>query len=397
MLTMVDPDKPFSTRWYATPAAQREARRVGAHFRHLIVAQFGNLPDPTVLRIVALVALVFSSAFFVYPRSIVSVQTEVMQRTDLTTHAVPTAKPVNAVISTGRIGISAGSQNGPLSAARATEAAVVAPVLIATEAPAAPPVEGSLLPNYRVLLMYGLPGDPSYGSLGSYDNLRLLEFMRERAAEFQEIDPSRPIKLGVEIIASLAQKTPGVDGSYVRDSSATSIYSYTEFTRSNDMLLFLDVQIGRRKVPEEVQRLHRYLLEPHVHLALDPEFAVGSTEIPTVDLGSVSAADIRWTQEYLVALASENKLPPKILMVHQFVPEMIVNKPLLRPVRGVQLVIDVSRWGNQEAKTAAYTQFVNDERVEFGGIMLSGTWDDPAMSTEDVINLPGAPDIVIYQ
>ena len=397
MLAMVDPDKPFSTRWYATPAAQREARRVGAHFRHMIVALFRNLPDATTLRILALVILVLSSAFFVYPRTILRIETQVMDRSDLTTHAIPTVRPVHPVISTGSIGVSAGSQNGPLSAARATEGVALAPVLVATDAPSQPPLEGSLLPAYRILLMYGLPGDPTFGSLGSYDNLRLVEFMQDRAAEYQTVDPDRPIKIGVEIIASLAGTTPGADGSYVRDTSATTIYSYAEFTRNNDMLLFLDVQIGRRTVPNDVQRLQRYLLQPHVHLALDPEFAVGRTELPTVDLGSITAADIRWTQEYLAAMTIENDLPPKILMVHQFVPEMIVNKPLLRSVRGVQLVIDASLWGDPIEKTGAYTQFVTDERVEFGGIMISGTWDDPAMTAEDVINLPGAPDIVIYQ
>ncbi len=394
---MMEPDKPFSSRWYATPAAHRQARRVGAHLRHLIVARFSNLPDETTLRILALLLLVLASAFFVHPRTILPVQTQVVGRTDLALHAVPTTRPLNSTISTGRIDVSAGSQNGPLSAARATEGILEAPRLVATDAPTEPPVEGSLLPRYRILLMYGLPGDPSYGSLGSYDNLRLVEFMREKAAEYQGIDPSRPVKLGVEIIASLAQKTPGVDGTYVRDTSATSIYSYTEFTRSNDMLLFLDVQIGRRTVPDDVQRLQRYLLQPHVHLALDPEFAVGQTELPTVDLGSVTAADIRWTQDYLVSVATENHLPPKILMVHQFVAEMIVNKPLLRPVQGVQLVINTSLWGDPDTKRTAYARFVADERAEFGGIMISGTWDDPAMSAEDVINLPGAPDIVIYQ
>lgn len=76
---------------------------------------------------------------------------------------------------------------------------------------------------------------------------------------------------------------------------------------------------------------------------------------------------------------------------------MVVNKPLLRPIRGVQLVVNVTLCGNPAEKRSAYQQFVTNEPVEFGGIMISGTWDDPAMSTEDVINLPGAPDIVIHQ
>lgn len=400
MLMMVEPDKPFSSRWYATPAARRATRRVGVKLRRLVLARAGKLPDATVLRVLTLVLLVIVSSWIVYPRTILPVNTptiDAMSRNDLATHAIPTTMPVNAVISTGRIGVSAGSDSGPLAASQAESVTSAGPAMSPTAPATIEVLPGSLLPEHRILLMYGLPGDPSYGSLGSYDNLRLLEFMREKAAEYEQVDPSRPIILGVEIIASLAVKTPGPDGSYLRDTSATTIYRYIEFTRANDMVLFLDVQIGRRTVPDDVQRLERYLQQPHVHLAIDPEFDVERTEIPTIDLGTVTAADIRWAQDYLAAFTQEHDLPPKILMVHQFTPEMVVNKPLLRPVTGVQLVIDATLWGTPDEKRAAYQQFVTDDRVEFGGIMVNGTWDTPAMSAEDVINLPGAPDIVIYQ
>lgn len=397
---MVDPDTPFSSRWYATPAARRATRRVGVKLRRLVLARAAKLPDATILRVLTLMVLVIASSWIVYPRTFPSVSPptiDAMSRNDLATHAIPTTIPVNAVISTGRIGISAGGDSGPLAASQAQAAAQAGPALDPTTTAPIEVLPGSLLPEHRILLMYGLPGDPSFGSLGSYDNLRLLEFMRAKAAEYQELDPSRPIILGVEIIASLAQRTPGADGSYLRDTSATTIYSYIEFTRANDMVLFLDVQIGRRTVPDDVQRLERYLQEPHVHLAIDPEFDVERTEIPTIDPGTVTAADIRWTQDYLAALAKDHDVPPKILMVHQFTPDMVVNKPLLRPVAGVQLVIDSTLWGTPEEKRSAFQQFVTDDRVEFGGIMVNGTWDTPAMGTGDVINLPGAPDIVIYQ
>ena len=39
-------------------------------------------------------------------------------------------------------------------------------------------------------------------------------------------------------------------------------------------LLILDVQIGRGNVDDEVKWLLPFLKRPHVHLALDPEFAM---------------------------------------------------------------------------------------------------------------------------
>lgn len=352
------------------------------------------------MRMSALAALVIISSWLAYPRPVMhepDVAPATVSRSDLVTHVVPTAPPVYSNISTGGIAVSAGSENGPLADSGEIMPSLAAPSLLAEPSPTNEIVEGSLLPKHRVLLIYGLPGDPSYGSLGSYDNLRMLEVLEAKVAEYQAVDPSRPIILGIEIIASLAQKSPGGNGNYIRDTSVATIYSYIEFTRAHGMVLFLDVQMGRRSVPEEVQRLQRYLQQPHVHLAVDPEFDVGPEEIPTIDIGRVTAADIRWTQDYLVQLSRDHGIPPKILIVHQFTVEMIVNKSLMRPVRGVQLVIDVSLWGTPQQKRAAYEQFVTNDRVEFGGIMVSGTWDNPAMSAEDVINLPGAPDIVIYQ
>ena len=40
---------------------------------------------------------------------------------------------------------------------------------------------------------------------------------------------------------------------------------------------------------------------------------------------------------------------------------------------------------------------VSSDRIAFGGIMMNGRWNDPAMGIEDVINFPGAPEIEMYQ
>lgn len=341
----------------------------------------------------ALVMLVVASTWFVYPRTILRAPEQEMSRSDLTLAAVPTARPVHPRISTSNIGVRAGTEQAPLASITSNQAAFG----VEKPQPTQSPVDGALLPEHRILLIYGLPGNARYGMLASYDNLRLIEILQDRCDEFEELDPGWPIILGLQIVASAAQKKPGLDGDYVRDTSVASIYEYIEFTRKNDMLLFLDAQIGRRSVPEDVQRLHRYLMQPHVHLGIDPEFDMESTEIPTQDRGSTSAADIRWVQDYLVKLASDAGIPPKILIVHQFMEGMITNRPLLRPVRGVQLVLNVSLWGSIEEKSVAWQTLVANDPVQFGGIMISSTWDTPAMSTEDVINLPHAPEIVIYQ
>lgn len=391
---MDERDKPFSTQWYTGPASRRIARRVGSSARRRSIALLAKMPSAGVMRVAVLALLILASPWLVYPRTFAPVAEAPQMRTsDLAAVVVPTVSVARPVISTTTIGIRAGSDQGPLAA----QSADIAIADAAQQPTAEVPVEGSLLPAHRIVLLYGLPGNPSYGMLGMYDNLRLLEIMQEKAEAFRAIDPDRPILFGFQIIASVAQNVPGSDGSYLRYTSISTIYQYIEFTRANDLLLVLEAQIGRTTMQQDVQRLNRYLLEPHVHLAIDPQFDVERTEIPTQDAGSTTAADIRWVQEYLVDLTTAADLPPKVLIVHQFTTDMIVNKPLLRPVRGVQLVITVGLWGTVEEKTAAYTALVTNEPVEFGGIMISGAWDTSEMTPEDVVNLPGAPDVVIYQ
>jgi hypothetical protein len=102
MVTMVEPAKPFSSRWYTTLAARRAPRRVGV--RRLVLARAGNLPDASILRVLALVVLVIASAWFVHPRTFQLVSApaiDAMSRNHFATHTVPTPMPVNAVISTG--------------------------------------------------------------------------------------------------------------------------------------------------------------------------------------------------------------------------------------------------------------------------------------------------------
>lgn len=388
---MGDPKKPFSTQWYQNPAGQRAHGRVGASLRSSIVDALASRPWIRFLPMLALVALVVLSPFFVYPRTILPIEVDAPDRSDLTLAAVPTVRPANASISTGRMSIGTEVYSGPLSAG--TEEEMVLAVAEPTKEPA---LEGTLLPEHRILLVYGLPGDSGFGMLGSYENLRLLEILQEKRDEFQALDPDRPIVLGFQIISSLAQKTPGNDGSYLKDTSVATIYTYIEFTRNHDMLLFLDLQIGRRAVPDDVRRMRGYLSQPHVHLAIDPEFDVERTEIPTQDIGSTTAADITWVQDFLANIVLESAIPPKILIVHQWEEGMIVNRTLLRPVRGVQLVISVSIWGGIEEKQTTYTTLIADNPVEFGGIMISSARDDEVMIPNDVVNLPRAPEIVIY-
>jgi hypothetical protein len=54
----------------------------------------------------------------------------------------------------------------------------------------APTTVGGILPDNRILSVLWISGNPEMGILGEYDMQRLLEMMREQAAEYEEADPS---------------------------------------------------------------------------------------------------------------------------------------------------------------------------------------------------------------
>ncbi len=275
---------------------------------------------------------------------------------------------------------------------------VPAPV-VATAAPtiAADVLPGSMFPANRILTYYGHPHDSNMGILGERDKAELLRLIRAEAASFEAVDPTRPVIPAFEVIATVAQRDPGYDGTYILDTDLATLTDYADFTEANGLLLFLDLQIGRGTVAAEIEKVRPLLERPNVHLALDPEFVIAEGETPGIHIGSLRAESITYAQNTLAQIVAEKGLPPKVLVVHQFREDMIGDKMSLRPVPGVQLVIDADGFGSPDLKTAIYNILVRDEPVEFAGIKLFYKQDRPVMTAAEILGLTPSPDLIIYQ
>jgi hypothetical protein len=266
------------------------------------------------------------------------------------------------------------------------------PPLLAEAPPNAP-----LLPQYRIVTYYGHPHDPNMGIVGEMSMEELADKLREEAENYAVADPSRPVIPGFELIATVAQRTPGADGTYILDTDHDTLQTYIDYAGEQGFIVLLDLQIGRGTVAAEIEKVRDLLEQPNVHLALDPEFAVAEGETPGEYIGSITAEDVIYAQQVLADISAQNGLPPKMLVVHQFREDMIQGKERLAPMPGVQLVIDADGYGVPELKTAVYNFLVRDEPVEFAGVKLFYRQDDPLMSAEEILALVPSPDVIIYQ
>lgn len=286
-------------------------------------------------------------------------------------------------------------------AAAAAAAASVGGLLpsggLAQEPKKNPRINEGLLPDNRLLFYYGFPENAKMGILGEYSPDELLVRLKEQAAEYEAADSSRPWKLGLELIASVAQGSPQGDNSYVADTDGKWLDLYTEFTAANDMVLLLDVQMGRKEPKDDYAGLERWLKNDHVHLGIDPEFKMWEEEIPGQDLGHVTGAQVTEAQKWLVELAAKYGTSRKMLLVHQFHYSMIQDKETIRPMAGVDLVIDMDGWGPPDLKLKTWDAVITQQPIEYHGIKLFYGQDDPLMSAADVMGLAPTPDVVIYQ
>ena len=253
----------------------------------------------------------------------------------------------------------------------------------------------SLLPEYRLVGFYGAPQDEALGALGIGTPAEAGQRLMEQAKAYEDGKPVMPV---FELIATIAAASPGKDELYRNRQPHSVIQEYLTEARRNRGILLLDIQPGRAGFAGEVRRLERYLDEPDVGLALDPEWNVGPDEIPGEVIGSVSALEVNQIAEGLAATVERLDLPEKLLVIHQFTDEMITAKSLLEPQDGLATVLNVDGFGDPLNKIAKYRELHPRGATGLGsGLKLFYAEDLGLMSPADVLGLKPAPDLVVYE
>ena len=263
------------------------------------------------------------------------------------------------------------------------------------------PLPGSILPNNRIVAFYGNPLSTRMGILGQIPPNQMLAKLDTVVASWREADPLTPVVPALHLIVVVAQAAAGRDGKYRARMADTLIDRVLHWAESRNALVFLDIQVGKSTLQDELPRLSKYLSLPNVHLGIDPEFSMKRGGKPGERVGTYDATDINWASAYLAELVTQHNLPPKVFVIHRFTRPMVTNSKKIKLDPRVQIVMHMDGWGWPSRKKESYRRYIYEEPVQFTGFKLFYRNDTksghPLMTPADVLMLEPKPVYIQYQ
>jgi hypothetical protein len=214
------------------------------------------------------------------------------------------------------------------------------------------PGGGYTFDGKRLVAFYGNPTTRALGVLGEQDPagtlVRMAPIVEEYSADGLQGVPT------FEIIATIASAQAGADGDYSEEMSADTLRPWIDFAAEHGVYVVLDLQPGRTDFLTQAQRYEEFLRLPHVGLALDPEWRLGPNQVHLRQIGTVDTTEINQVSDWLAGIVREERLPQKLLLVHQFRFSMITNRELLETPPELFTVIQMDGQGPLPTKYQTY-------------------------------------------
>jgi len=255
----------------------------------------------------------------------------------------------------------------------------------------------SILLNNDILAFYGHPRSRNMGILGRYSKEELKDKLGTLAAEYEEAGGRKVLKAFYIIFGTV---WPDANIGILSESI---LREYIDFALENDMLVFIDHQIGRFTPAESITRMLPWLKYPNVHLALDPEWR---TSKPNEEIGSVTAEELNQVQRIMENYMIENQIPgERLLVIHQFNYVMIRNRERVETnFSKVRMVHCADGFGPPAMKKASYAHNARAANLPVKGFKLfynfdipGAGFDRPLMTPKEVFELNPRPYVVMYQ
>jgi hypothetical protein len=254
-------------------------------------------------------------------------------------------------------------------------------------------------PGRRMVALYGTPGTASLGSLGEQDLDGSIARVKDLAAQYQPFSDV-PVVPAFEIITTVAAGQAGADGDYSNEVEIAKIRPYVDAAKAAGIYVVLDLQPGRRDFLSQARRYEELLREPHVGLALDPEWRLGPDQVHRVQIGSVGVDEVNQVGDWLAGLVRERSLPQKVLLLHQFRTSMIVGRERLDTAHPeLAVMVHCDGFGTQDMKRGTWQAMRQDAPGVHWGWKNFIDEDTPTFTPEQTVRQVGpTPAVVVsYQ
>ena len=268
-------------------------------------------------------------------------------------------------------------------------------------------------PYYKTtwVTYYGRPDVPVMGILGEHDLDKLTTLLKQQAAAYDQANGN---ELGVmpafHLVYGMATKAPGDDNSHLAFLADEVVEAYIKRAEKEKFAVILDIQIGGLTPEESIKPGLPWLKYKNVHLAIDPEFAMAHAgqAWPGDPIGFVTAQQVNAVQAIMQNYMSAEKIEgPRILLLHQFLEEMIVDKDQLKnDYTSIELTVVADGWGGPWGKISKYNAFMDPQATKFTAFKLFYRWDEPILNEREALGVdPYAgetymdvtPNLIIYQ
>jgi len=259
-----------------------------------------------------------------------------------------------------------------------------------------------VFPEYRLVGYSGIKADSGF-AFG-----RLTGDLNARCRELKKIgknyDKDRKILPVFEFIPVLVHGTPGADGKYRSRAPFSEVKEYLRAARRCKALLLLNIQPGRSEFMPELKYYEKFLAEPDVGVALDPEWAMDPGEVPGKALGRTTGAELNTAAKYLAGLVRENELPQKVMVFHQFNLGAVEQLNGLKPHKEIAIVRSVDGLGGPHIKREEYDLLATDlpDHIHPGFKLfytedVHSPWGSRLMTPAEVMGLKPRPEYVLYE
>ncbi|WP_291480515.1 hypothetical protein [Corynebacterium sp.] len=255
-----------------------------------------------------------------------------------------------------------------------------------------------LFPGRRIIALYGHANEPLLGVMGEQPPQDAVTRARSLAAEY-EPDSDVPVIPAFEIIVTVAADEPGPSGGFSYYSDPAEVRPWIDAIVSAGGYAIIDIQPGRETLLQQAQHYADLLKNPGVGLALDPEWRLGPGDQPMADVGHVDASEINEVAEWLDGLVAAEKLPQKLLMIHQFQLQMIRNREaMVTGTDNVSVAVHCDGHGTQGIKAETWNVILQglDPAIALGWKNFIDE-DEPMLTPGQTAAIVPTPDIVSYQ